>query len=84
MFPELSERLRVVPLCVDPDREAIPRAPDPRMTLERGFEQVSVQGAALPAGRSGRAGRALATVADRLLRPLPTLCGELALLVRRP
>jgi len=33
-FPELSERLRVVPLCIDPDREARWVAPDPRSPRE--------------------------------------------------
>jgi SAM-dependent methyltransferase len=55
-----------------------------RMTRELGFEQVSVHGRCFASRRAGRAGRAVARVADRVLRPLPTLCSDLALVARRP
>lgn len=55
-----------------------------RMTRELGFECVSVHGRCFAGRGAGRAGRALVAVGDRLLRPLPTLCGDLALLAVRP
>lgn len=55
-----------------------------RMIRELGFERRLLAGRQWPGAGQGRARQGLARVADRLLRPFPSLCRELVLLAVKP